>query len=145
MAEEPARPRSEQRSFRLSRTVLEALDARAAETGESRNALAERLLGEAVRVDRHPLIQFRQGASGLRRPTLAGTRVDVWQVVAALRDNAGSVADTAAALAMPERLVRAAISYYADHSADVDAYATEEAAFAERERERWEREQQLIA
>ena len=52
-----------QRSFRLSSRTLELLDERADARGVSRNALAEQLLGEAVRTDRHPLIRFREGRS----------------------------------------------------------------------------------
>jgi len=44
MRDEPA---SIQRSFRLSPRTLELLDAEAAMVGQSRNALADRLLGEA--------------------------------------------------------------------------------------------------
>jgi hypothetical protein len=44
----PSKEPSVQRSFRLSRRTLEELDAMAGVTGESRNALADRLLGEAT-------------------------------------------------------------------------------------------------
>jgi len=40
-------PKTAQRSFRLSTRTLELLDAQAAAGGESRNALADRLLGSA--------------------------------------------------------------------------------------------------
>jgi predicted transcriptional regulator len=49
---------STQRSFRLSQRTLEQLDAMARVTGQSRNALADRLLGEAIKTDAHPLIRF---------------------------------------------------------------------------------------
>jgi hypothetical protein len=37
--------------------------------------LAERYIEEGLRMDEHPLVYFREGASG-RRPALLGTRLD---------------------------------------------------------------------
>ncbi|MEA2500076.1 MAG: hypothetical protein QOD01_187 [Actinomycetota bacterium] len=76
---------SVQRSFRLSPRTLELLDAAAATSGESRNALADRLLGEGVRLERHPLIRFHRGAAGRRQPLVAGTRLYVHQIMSTLR------------------------------------------------------------
>src|SRR5918996_5774865 len=83
---------SVQRSFRLSSRTMRLLDDRAKELSESRNSLAERLLDEGLRTERHPLIVFREGAAGLRRPALGGTRLYVWQVVDTVRESGGSVA-----------------------------------------------------
>jgi len=38
----------------------------------------------------HPLIQFVDGPSG-RRASLIGSGLDVWEVIATVRDNDGSV------------------------------------------------------
>jgi uncharacterized protein (DUF433 family) len=137
-------PASVQRSFRLSPRTLELLGERAAETSESRNALAERLLDEGLRIDRHPLIRFRTGGSGLRRPGLVGTRLDIWQVIDTLRDHDGEVAAAAEYLGVSDAMVRAAIDYYADFADEIDAYRAEELAFAERERERSERVRRVL-
>lgn len=134
-----------QRSFRLARRTVELLDAAAAEGTESRNALADRLLGEAIRLERHPLIRFRLGASGRRQPLVIGTRLYVHQVVATLRGCEGDVDEAAVYLGTTPRLVRAALEYYADFADEVD----EDAAIAERvgrdERARWERQQHALA
>lgn len=136
---------SVQRSFRLARRTSELLDTAAAASGESRNALADRLLGEALRLDRHPLIRFHQGAGGRRQPVVVGTRLSVHQVLSTVRANHGDVDDTAAYLGVAPRLVRAAVDYYAEFSGEVE----EDAAFAERvardERARWERQQRALA
>ncbi len=137
-------PATVQRSFRLSSRTLELLGERAGETSESRNALAERLLDEGLRIDRHPLIRFRTGGSGLRRPALVGTRVDIWQVIDTVRGEHGNVADAAEYLGLTEAMVRAAVDYYADFAEEVDAYRAEELAFAERERERSERARRVL-
>ena len=73
---------SVQRSFRLSQAHRSSCSTPRLGTGrESRNALADRLLGEAVRLERHPLIRFHEGASGRRQPLVVGTRLYVHQVM----------------------------------------------------------------
>jgi uncharacterized protein (DUF433 family) len=136
--------RSIQRSFRLSARTLELLDERAAARGLSRNALAEQLLGEAVRTDRHPLIRFREGGSGRRRPALVGTRLDVHDVIATLRGENGSVEAAADYLGIDALEVRAALAYYADFADEVDQDLEVAAALAHEERARWDRQQQAL-
>lgn len=139
-----AEPKSVQRSFRLSGRTVELLDASAAGSGETRNALADRLLGEAVRVERHPLIRFDAGAAGRRQPRVVGTRLDVHQVVASVRANDAGVDATAEYLGIDSRLVRAALDYYAQFTDEVDADAAEAERVAEMERARWERVQHAL-
>lgn len=137
-------PKSVQRSFRLSGRTAELLDEAAVSTGETRNALADRLLGEAVRVERHPLIRFDAGAAGRRQPRVVGTRLDVHQVVATLRANDADVDATAEYLGIDPRLVRAALDYYAEFTDEVDADAAEADRVAETERARWESVQHAL-
>lgn len=137
--------RSVQRSFRLSRRTMDLLDEAAAAGGESRNALADRLLSEGLRLERHPLIRFQQGASGRRQPLVVGTRLYLHQVMSTVRAARGDVEEAAEYLGIPLRLVRAAVEYYADFAEEVD----EDAEVAERierdERDRWERQQRALA
>ena len=136
---------SVQRSFRLSKRTIELLDDVAATGGESRNALVDRLLGEAVRLERHPLIRFHQGATGRRQPVVTGTRLSVHQIISTLRASNGDVDEAAAYFTIAPRLVAAALEYYAEFLEEVD----EDAAVAERierdERARWERRQRALA
>ena len=136
---------SVQRSFRLSRRTVELLDDAAASSGDSRNALVDRLLSEGVRLERHPLIRFHAGTSGRRQPSVVGTRLAVHQVMATVREEGGDVDAAADYLAVAPPLVRAAVDYYADFGDEVDA----DAAYAERvahdERARWERRQRALA
>jgi uncharacterized protein (DUF433 family) len=134
-----------QRSFRLSPATAQLLDDVAESTNESRNALADRLLGEALRAERHPLIRFRTGAAGRREPVVVGTRLLVRQVVAAVRGHDGDVDSTASYFEVPARLVRAAVSYYAEFAAEVDAEAERAARLEADQRARWEREQTALA
>jgi uncharacterized protein (DUF433 family) len=138
-------PTSVQRSFRLSKRTVELLDAASAAGRESRNALADRLLGEAVRLERHPLIRFHESASGRRQPLVVGTRLYVHQVMSTVRASDGDVDEAGSYLGIPSRLVRAAVEYYAEFADEVDEDA-DVATWVERdERARWERQQRALA
>lgn len=137
--------RSVQRSFRLSRRTLELLDAAAEAGPESRNALADRLLGEAIRTEAHPLIRFQTGATGRRQPMLIGTRLYVHQVIETLRAGDGDVAEAAEYLSVRPQLVNAALAYYADFLDEVEADTTAAQRIEDAERSRWERQQRAIA
>lgn len=134
-----------QRSFRLSQRTLDLLDALAKTVGDTRNALAERLLSEAIRTEAHPLIRFHQGALGRRRAALLDSRLYVYQVVATLRANHGDVDETAEYYGLHPRQVRAALAYYADFPDEIDEDAAAAAELEREERERWERQQRAIA
>lgn len=137
--------RSVQRSFRLSARTVELLDAEAETMGESRNALAERLLGEALRMERHPLIRFHQGAAGRRQPLVTGTRLYVHQVIATLRAGDGDVAEAAGYLGLTARQVSAALDYYADFRDEIDGDAAVAQRVEDAERDRWERQQRALS
>lgn len=134
----------EHTSFRLARRLLAALQGRARESGLSMTALAERYLDEGLRREQHPLIVFREGAAG-RRATLAGTRLDVWQVIETVRQSDKSTEDAAAYLAIPEPWVRACVRYYADYPDEVDEWTERMHSIAEREEDAWRREQAVLA
>lgn len=95
-------------------------------------------------MDEYPMIVFRESPLG-RRPMLEGTRPDVAQVVATVRESGGSAGDTAGYLALSVPQIRACIRYYADHRDEVDGYAARVAAENERLRAAWERERAILA
>jgi uncharacterized protein (DUF433 family) len=136
---------SVQRSFRLSSRTIELLDEAAAAGGESRNALADRLLGEAVRLERHPLIRFHHGFGGRRQPLVVGTRLYVHQAVATLRASDGNIEEAADYLGVAPRLVRAAVEYYAEFTDEVDDDTAVAGRVEADERARWERQQRALA
>ncbi len=70
-------------------------------------------------MDDHPLVGFVDGPAG-RRARLMGTGVDVWEVVAAVRDNDGDARATADYLQMALGLVQAAVTYYGAYRDEVD-------------------------
>ena len=72
-------------------------------------------------MDNHPLVRFVDGVSG-RRARLTGTGADVWEVIAAVRDNAGDISEAASYLQMPLGLVQAAVAYYGAYPQEIDEW-----------------------
>jgi uncharacterized protein (DUF433 family) len=88
---------------------------------------------EGLRRDEHPLISFRDGEAG-RRPVLLGTRLDIAEVIATIRQNENSVEEAADYLETPVEHVEACVRYYADYKDEVDAWIERTRAIAQRER-----------
>ena len=59
--------------------------------------LAQRYVDEGLRREEHPAVHFVDGPAG-RRAALVGTGLDVWEVIAVVRDNDGDGAESAAYL-----------------------------------------------
>lgn len=129
------------RSFRLSTATLDLLERRARERGESANQLAARLLDEALRLERHPLICFRQ-VDDRRRAALVGSRLLVSQVVGTVRESGGSVERAAEYLEIDPRRVAACLDYHGEHREEIAAEIVADLEFAREqiERERRRRE-----
>ena len=135
---------SVQRSFRLSASTSRLLDHRVGESGESRNAMVDRLLNESLRIEKHPFIRFITGASGRREAHIVGTRWKVRQIIVSLKGEKGQIAAVVKGFDLTEPQVRAAVSYYADFTDEVDADIERDIADADQQRIRWEREQSVI-
>jgi uncharacterized protein (DUF433 family) len=131
-------------AFRVRPETAQELRERARELGATQTQLVERYIEEGIRMDRHPLIRFREGAAG-RRPALVGTRLDVWQVIETIRQNDNSIEDAAEYLGKPVHFVEACLAYYADYRGEIDEWTARANEFAEREEARWRRQQQLLA
>lgn len=134
-------------SYRLSADLKHRLAERAAAEGVSETSFVARVLDEALRTAPYPGIVYRDGPSG-RRAALAGGP-DVWEVVLAVRHAAGRgdarVADAAAQMDLPERLVRLAIDYAAAYPDEVEARIALNEAAAERARALAEQRARLLA
>ena len=135
---------SVQRSFRLSASTSRLLDHRVGESGESRNAMVDRLLNESLRIEKHPFVRFITGASGKREAHIVGTRWKVRQIIVSLKGEKGQIAAVVKGFDLTEPQVRAAVSYYADFTDEVDADIERDIADADQQRVRWEREQSVI-
>jgi len=135
---------SVQRSFRLSAITSQLLDRRVGESGESRNAMVDRLLNESLRLEKHPFVRFITGAAGRREPHILGTRWKVRQIIVTLKGEKGQLDSVIKGFDLTELQVRAAVSYYADFSDEIDADIERDFADADEQRVRWEREQSVI-
>jgi uncharacterized protein (DUF433 family) len=108
-------------SVRLTEATIRRLGARAQRVHLPPRTLAQRYVEEGLRMDEHPLVRFAEGPAG-RRARLVGTGKDVWEVVAAVRDNGGDAAQTARYLEMPLGLVQAAVAYYGAYPDEIDQW-----------------------
>ena len=66
-------------------------------------------------------------------------------MTATVRDHGGSIEQSAAYFDVPTRVIRAAVSYYAEFAAEIDADAERSARIESDERARWENEQAALA
>ncbi|WP_007508646.1 hypothetical protein [Pseudofrankia saprophytica] len=124
----------------------------AAHPGLSLSSAANLLIDEGLRMHEHPGITFRSGPTGRRAGLVGGP--DVWEVIRALRSARAAEPDLAeealVALvcdntALPVRLARTAVHYWAAFPDEVDAEikAADEAELAAERA--WQREQELLA
>jgi len=134
-------------SFRLTDQARQRLADRADREGVSATFLLERLIIEGVDTVDHPGIVYR-GPTNDRRAALAAGP-DVWEVVARLRELAGSEEDRIETLAaetdLHPRQIRIALDFAARHPEETAArLARNEQAIAE-SRHAAEQRQALLA
>jgi hypothetical protein len=106
-------------TLRLAPGMRQRLSEWARRAGLPERTLAQRYVDEGLRHDAHPLIHFLDGPSG-RRASLVGHGLDVWEVIATVRDNNGAIAEAAEYLRVPVGLVEAAVTYYGEYRDEVD-------------------------
>lgn len=134
---------TEHLSVRVSRRLLEELVEEAKRRGEQPTATARRLIDEGLRMQRYPGIVFRDRAAG-RRASIAGSRLDVWQVIETVRQSNGDVEAAADYFRIRPDQVRAAVAYAADYPDEIDARIRNNQEVAARAREASERQRAVI-
>lgn len=67
-----------------------------------------------------PLVRFVNGPSG-PRAAIIGTGLDVWEIIATLRDNDNDVAEAASYLSVPRDVIDAAVNYYGKFPDQIDS------------------------
>jgi hypothetical protein len=123
-------------SLRLPASTVERLGSRAARVRLAPRTLAQRYVEEGLRMDEHPLVRFVDGPAG-RRARLLGTGSDVWEVIAAVKDNDGDVAEGATHLQLPVGLVQAAVAYYGAFVDEIDDWIERNEHEAAHARDAW--------
>ncbi len=113
----------------------------------STSALIEELVDEGLRSRRHPLIAFRNGATGRRAVLVGGA--DVWEVIGGVVG--GDVAadqrvDRAVdVFGWPRTHVEAAVAYYAEFTDEIDAEIEVNRSAAADAEQAWRRGRDLLA
>jgi uncharacterized protein (DUF433 family) len=119
------RPRGIRLALTLDREVQREAEAR----NLSWSAMSVELLEEAIRMRRAPGIVFADGATG-RRAVVAGSGVDVWEVIATWKE-VGEDFETLVAEypALNQLQLRAALGYYALYPEEIDTRLEIEASW----------------
>ena len=132
--------------IRIESETLRALRERSAQSGEPIVRLAERYIGEGMRLDRHPGIAFRDGPAGRRAVVIGGP--DVWEVIVAARsarERGEKLVDALAErIGVSREKIRIAIRYYAECPDEVDRFAAMVEDDAGRLERALERERSLL-
>jgi uncharacterized protein (DUF433 family) len=131
-------------TLRLRPGVSERLAAQAQRAGLAPRTLAQRYVDESLRREDHPLVRFADGPSG-RRAALVGRGLDVWEVIATVRENDNDPQKAAAYLEIAPVLVQAAIAYYGEYRDEIDAEIALNRAEWERGYAAWEAGKQALA
>jgi uncharacterized protein (DUF433 family) len=135
---------SEHFTLRFPAATSERLERRARAAGAKPRTLAARYVEEGIRRDDHPLVRFVDGPSG-RRAALTGTQLDVWEVIATLRDNHNDIGATAEYLHVPPGLVEAVVTYYGEFRDEIDEEIAVNLAESERAHAAWQAGRQALA
>lgn len=89
-------------------------------SGRDFTATTNELLDEALRMRRFPGIIFADGPAG-RRARIAGTGLDVWELIAAYRSVGRDTARLRETFPwLPEPALRAALAYYRAYPDEID-------------------------
>jgi len=111
---------SVQKSMRIPKEMVEGIQGIARQSGKDFSTVTKELLEQALRMHRCPGIVFSEGVSG-RRARIAGTGIEVWEVIA----NYKSVGENVARLHttfnwLSELQLRAALGYYRAYPKEID-------------------------
>jgi uncharacterized protein (DUF433 family) len=107
-----------QRSFRIKEPILQEIER--IRKNKPANALANELLEEALKMRRCPGIIFSEGVTG-RRARLAGTGIEVWEVIYEYQITGNNIDALKKALPhLTERQLIAALNYYQAYREEID-------------------------
>ena len=111
---------SKTRGLRVPEELEREIEREAEAVGKSWSAMTKDLLTEAIKMRRAPGVVFADGPAG-RRPVVAGSGLDVWEVIATRRAGGEDRAKLRVSLhLLTEAQIRAALSYYELYPGDID-------------------------
>ena len=112
--------RTVQKSLRIPHDIANTIKDMADAVDRDFSTVVNELLTEAVKIRRCPGILFADGPSG-RRAILAGTGLDVWEVIATYKSLDRDVARHRGAYHwLSEAQLRAALGYYAAYPDEIE-------------------------
>ena len=110
------------------------------------STLAERLIDEGLRMEAHPGVVFREGPTGRRAVLVGGPEVS--DVIGAVIGGDVPVAQrrsrAAELMGLSLPVVDAALTYYVDHTEEIDAELAERNRAAAEAEAAWRRQQELL-
>ena len=112
--------RGVQKSLRLPPETLKEIEQISKDTGKDVSAVTKDLLTEAIKMRRCPGILFAEGTAG-RRARVAGTGIEVWEIVSTYR-NVGKSSERIrkAYHWLTAEQLRAAIAYSETYPEEID-------------------------
>lgn len=111
-----------QKSLRIPQDVAAAIEAMAQTTRRDFSSVANEILAEAVKMQRCPGIIFAESPSG-RRARIAGTGLDVWEVIATYKSLDEDRERLHWAYHWLSTLqLKAALGYYTAYAAEIDGW-----------------------
>jgi hypothetical protein len=141
------------RSIRFDERVSDRLRAYvASHPGWSGSSAANRFVDEALRMEDHPGVIFRDGPTGRRAVLIGGP--DAREVIRAVKSARAAepkldadqiVALVASNTGVPAHQVETAIRYWAAYHDEIDSWIDEVETFEEQALQAWERRQDLLA
>ena len=109
-----------QKSIRINEKTLKEIEKISKDSGREFSAITNELLEEALKMKRCPGIVFTEGTAG-RRARIAGTGIEVWEVIATHKGIAKDFARLSKAYHwLTEQQLRSAIGYYAIYTDEID-------------------------
>jgi uncharacterized protein (DUF433 family) len=112
---------SKAKGIRISDELDQEIHRESETRGKSWSAITNELLDEAIRMRRAPGILFTDGPAG-RRAGVAGTGLDVWEVIATWKAVGRSLESLQQSYPwLSEAQIRSALAYYELYPAEVDA------------------------
>ncbi len=109
-----------QKSLRIPQETVQQIEQLASEFGRDFSSIAKDLLAEAVKMRHCPGITFADGVTG-RRARVAGTGLEVWELIATYRSVKQSFKRLKKAYHwLTEQQLRAAVGYYKVYRGEID-------------------------
>lgn len=124
---------SVQKSLRIPNEIAKAIEEEAKNSNRDFSAVANQFLSEAVRMSRCPGIIFAAGPAG-RRARIAGTGLDVWEVIATyigVEKNFKRLGEAYHWLSEPQ--LRAALCYYSLYPGEIERQIEQNEAWTQQQ------------